>query len=391
MKLLTFLDERICPQVLSPEKCSLEDAEMRVVAQDLHNPSDCPRYDESLRDGFAVCGAGPYLLLDYEAYAGNTAQFQLCAGQACAIMTGGLVPLGADRVIPNESTKREGKYLIALPGLKASSFIRKKGSHKKKGDILVRGGESLTANHLALLADAGIAQVAVTEKPKVAIFSTGSELKDPGTPLLPGQKTASNGLVLSQLVKKFGGQPTNCGVVADSRQALTSFLSSLKEQHYNVIVATGGMGPGRYDLMEECFAKAGGQIVTVSLPLLPGKSCLVGFLGTSIFYGFPGTPSAVRPLFTELVAPPLLQMQGLGGGFPKSLEVTLMGDIEVRPAEVPSLWAGKLIEEAGQLRVKALDRSEIDSSVYIIIPPQTSLLRGGQQVWVHSTERAFYF
>lgn len=390
MKLLTFLDEHICPQTLPTEKCRLEDAGLRVAAQDLHNLYDCPRYNESLRDGFAVCGAGPYVLIDHEAYAGNTSQTQLSEGKACAIMTGGLVPIGAEKVVPKECARRVGNRLTLLPTLTTPSFIRTKASQKEKGALLVRRGETFTVNHLAMLANAGYSEVPVVQEPKVAIFSTGSELKDIGVELAPGQKTASNGLALSCLVKTFGGNPTNCGVLADTREALSVFLGDIQHHDYNIIVATGGMGPGRYDLMEECFVEAGGKVVTVSLPLLPGKSCLVGFLGKSIFYGFPGTPSALRPLFTELVAPTLLRMQGVMEEFPKSLEVSLVSDVHVRPAEVPSLWGGRLLEQAGQLCVKALDRDEIDTSAYIIIPPRVSLLKAGSRVWVHSTESSFF-
>lgn len=390
MKLLTFLDEKVCPQILPTEKCPLEDAGMRVAAQDIHNLYDCPRYDESLRDGFAVCGIEPYVLMEHEAYAGNTVQTQLLAGQVCAIMTGGLVPLGADKVVPKEWANLIGPKVTLLAPLDAPSFIRKKGSQKEKGELLIKKGECLSVDHLALLANAGYSSVSVVQKPRVAILGTGSELKDVGVTLVTGQKTASNGLVLSHLVQDFGGTPNNCGVVADTREALIAFLHDIQHQEYNIIVATGGMGPGRYDLMEECFVEAGGEVITVTLPLLPGKSCLVGFLGRAIFYGFPGTPSALRPLFTELVAPTLLQMQGVVGDFPKSLEVTLVGDVYAREAEVPSLRGGQLLEKEGALVVRALGREEMNPSAYIIIPPKTSQLKSGDKVWVHSTGRSFF-
>lgn len=388
MKLLTFLDAKVPSSVLPEEKCRLEDATMRVAAQDIYNLYDSPSYDESLRDGFAVCGAAPYLLMEHEAYAGNTSQAQLMAGQACAIMTGGLLPLGAEKVIPKENACLNGQYLT--PTLApVPTFIRKKGSHKKKGALLMRKGETFVINHLAMLANAGHSSVPVTQKPQVAIFSTGSELKNVGEPCAAGQKIASNGLVLSHLVKKFGGSPINCGVLGDCRDVLTTFLGEIQDQDHNIIIATGGMGPGRYDLMEECFIAAGGRVVTLSLPLLPGKSCLVGFLGSSIFYGFPGTPSALRPLFTEIVAPVLLQMQGVVEDFPKSIEVTLVGDIAVRPADVPSLWGGQLMVKNGEIMVKTLDREECETSVYIIVPPRVSFLKSGEKVWVHSIDRDF--
>lgn len=389
MKLLSCLEKKVCPKPLLSENCSVEQANNRVVAEDIFTLYDMPRYDESLRDGFAICGEGPYALLKHEAYAGNTEQVTLHSGEACTIMTGGLLPLGADKVVPKEWAQCDQQQLSHLSPPHAPNFIRKRGSHNKKGVLLIPKGQLLDVDHVALLANAGFATVPVVQKPKVALFATGNELKSVGVTLQAGQKTASNGLVLSHLVQDFGGNPSNCGVLEDTREALAAFLHTIEKHRYNIIVATGGMGPGRYDLMEECFVNAGGHVVTTSLPLLPGKSCLVGFLGETLFFGFPGTPSALRPLFTELVAPALLQMQGIEQTFPHSIEVPLSGPIHARQAEVPSLRGGRLLMDNGCLVVRSTGKQELSPTVYIIIPPHTSELKDGDMVWVHSVGRTF--
>ncbi len=390
LDILQFLNKELNPPPLDSETCALQDCAGRVSAADLFSAFAVPHYDESTRDGYALGAVSAdvtvgYKLIEDEAFAGNTKTIRLLPGQACHVMTGGMIPYGAVRVVPRElvTVARDGVFnvfdLSSLP-----VFIKKAGADIAKGALLVKQGTPLQPDHLALLAQSGYRQVEVYRRPLVGFFSTGSELIDVGSKPAPGQKVASNRYLLQQLCRSFGANVHDLGIVDDNQERLTEFVRNLSDKKFDLLISTGGMGPGKYDLLEKVFTESGGRMMTNSLPLAPGKSTLVGWLQDSLFFGLPGTPSAIRPLFTELVSPALLSLQGLTTPFPQTGRAILQTPLDIKKGGQLSLRPGKL-EFQGITRIVRLVEDGEVANCYILLFPERGSLHAGTVVQVHET------
>ncbi len=394
MDILSFLQNELNPPFLASEKCSLALAAGRVLSSDIISIDPVPGYDESTRDGFALgvpleIAGNSYKLIKDEAFAGNTSEIALGIGQACHVMTGGLIPTGTHRVVPKELATVFGGILLKVCDLNSlPEFIKRRGSELAQGQPIWKKGTILKAAHLASLAQIGHETVDVYRRPNVGVLATGSELVELGEELAPGLKVASNKYLLSQLCSSFGADVVDLGIVGDNGDELTFFFSTLAERKFDVIITTGGMGPGKYDLLEKTFCSVGGKMITNSLPLSPGKSTLVGWLGDTLFFGLPGNPSAVHPLFVELIAPGLLSMQGLQGIFPKPGKAILQTVINAKKSRITALRQGVLELQGITRVVRAAEKNEI-ADCYIIIDPDRNVQSVGSVAMIHEVASPF--
>ena len=300
-------------------------------------------------------------------------------------MTGGVVPEGSTRVVPFEDcVEQDGAVAIAAHSLAAkATFIRKTGSEINQGERLVAGGTILLADHLALLASCGVQAVAVRKRPEVGYVCTGSELIAGDQILSDGQKVSSNSFLLRGMIASAGGRPKNMGIVSDNASDLLDlFTIAMADSDLDTLITTGGMGPGKYDLVEKAFVLAGGKVIFNAIAMRPGKAFLFGTLGRTLFFGLPGPPNAVRTLLHELVGPALYALQGIKSKLPRNIQAYLQHQIHVKRNDVLQLKDGVLTVNKGRCAVRLPERLEV-GNCFIVLPSGQADYDEGDLVDVH--------
>jgi len=392
MSIFPHVEELIAETVppLPEENCSIAASPGRVASRPLPARVPQPGYDQATRDGFAV-GAGGDSVADGrrfrivgEAPAGDTQRRMLPPGQACRIMTGGMVLDGAERVVPQEDcVVEDGMVLVSARGLaRHTIFIAGKGSQITEGELLVDQGSILQIEQSALLASCGHIEIEVYRRPRVGFFCTGSELVELAAQLVPGLKLSTNRYLLEGLIHQFLAEPENLGIIPDKGGDLDRVLAKITSASLDAVISTGGMGPGKYDLLEDAFRRTGGKVVSRSLAMRPGASTLIGKLGRAVFFGLPGPPGAVRTLMNELVGPALLQLQGVREYQPLAVRARLSERVDLRRADVLHVKSGVLHMAARDVEVRLAGRMETPSC-FVLFPPGCGVLEPGAEVEVH--------
>jgi molybdopterin molybdotransferase len=262
------------------------------------------------------------------------------------------------------------------------TFIRKAGSEIVEGALLVPTGTALQGGHLALLATCGIHSVEVAVRPLVGFACTGSELSATSEGLGIGQKVSSNAFLIEGQLASVGARSLNMGIIKDTEQELLDLFAKVTIDDLDVLITTGGMGPGKYDLVERVFVEAGGEVFFNSIEMRPGKAVLFGALGRTLFFGLPGPPYAVRTLLNELVGPALLAMQGVKGSWPKEVQAHLLHHVNIKRNDVLRLKDGILAFSEGRCLVRFAERLEIPNC-FILLPPGRTSYDEGALVEVH--------
>jgi molybdopterin molybdotransferase len=304
---------------LSSEQIAVTSALCRVIAEPVAASLQKPLYDQSTRDGFALSAVwesatsnNVVFRIVREIAAGCSHSGILHPGEAARIMTGGMVPEGAVRVVPFEICDERGSRVsidpLSLNG--QQTFIQPAGSEIKLGKLLVAPGTELLPEHLLMLAENGETEVAVSRQARVGVVCTGSELVNMAEKPGAGQKISGNSMLLPALITTENGRCDWSVTVPDELTLIVRKIREILEQKPDMIITTGGMGPGKFDLMEQVFAEIGGQVIYNQLAVRPGKFTLLGIIDEIPFFALPGPPPAVRLLFHELVAPALRVMQG---------------------------------------------------------------------------------
>ena len=376
--------------VLPEETLSLSLCLNRFPSNPLAALEPLPGYDQSLRDGYAICPGEPgqdkgdsFRIVD-EVAAGDTRRLSLKPGEAIRIMTGGLIPAHCLAVVPNELCTVAGETVeIAEHFLgQRKSFIHSQGSELAMGQVIVPKGSAIRAEQQILLAGAGYERVAVVRKPCVSFFCTGSELVSGTEKKTAGKKSSANSHLLHGLIHQAGAELQNRKTVMDDPDAVLGTLNEMNRAGADIIVSTGGMGPGKFDLVEEAFSRAGGKVIYRSLHLRPGKATLFGVLGSSLFFGMPGPPPAVHLLFNELIRPAILALQGAKSCRPQQIQAWLTEDLHLPERGLPRLKSGRLRFAEGKCLVRPSSRVEA-SNCYIDCPVAGRELKSGEQVTVH--------
>lgn len=372
-------------KVLGPHMIPLSDSYGRICTDNNLTRLPLPGYDQSTRDGYAVRGDGRSsgersraFLVKGEIRAGQDHQFDIEADEAYRIMTGGLVPGGTERIITQEDCRVSGSEAVVpqekLTG--ARNHIRRRGSEIRAQQRLFESGTRLTEYHLSFFAAAGNDMVEVFKKPRVAFFCTGSELVASGKELKNGQKFSSNHLLLESLVREHGGRAVGQGVVADENEPLKRILKRLRESESDVVISTGGVGPGKYDLVSSAFRQSGGVLLYQSLALRPGRSTLFGILGDKLYFGLPGPPSAVRVLFNELIGPPLKKIQGMQSFYNQRVDAFLDHEIRLKSADMLCFQDGCFRLQQGRVLVTYPRENQAPNCTILMMPGRTTYKRG---------------
>lgn len=290
------------------ETVALADALGRVTFAAVPSPVDLPLFRNSQMDGFAVRAADVPGALpiagEIAARPGDPAP--LAPGTAIRIMTGAVMPEGADAVVPVEDTKTDGGVVTVGRPREVGEYVREKGSDLRAGDELLPPGLRLASRHLAVLAAAGLTTVAVRERVRVAIITTGSELIEPGATPSLGQVFDSNDTALAAAVEAAGAVVTSRVHVTDDSAEMFEALSMSEA---DLIVTSGGISMGDHEVVRETLEPLGAVVTTIAMQ--PG-----GPQATAVFEGvpvvcFPGNPVSTQLSFEIFVAPLLRAAAGL--------------------------------------------------------------------------------
>ena len=290
---------------LPTERLSICRADGRVLAEDLRAPIALPAFDNSRMDGFALRHADlapardTRLHIMGEQFAGPMIEFALQPGQCIRITTGAPIPLGTDTVVIKENvTEHEGFILVPAGMVATGADIRRAGEDVEAGDLVLRAGQRLTAPRISLAAALGVADLEVSVRPTVAVFTTGDELQEPGMSLAPGQVYNSNRELLMGLLRAEGLEPVAWPSLPDDPARIASVLRDAAAA-FDLIITCGGVSAGEKDHLPALLAEQG-SIHFWKVQMKPGMPLLFGTLDKSLLLGLPGNPVSVLATFLTL-------------------------------------------------------------------------------------------
>jgi len=298
-----------------PVELDLRHALGHVTAAAIRAHADSPPFDNSAMDGFAVrwadvhsaATAAPVMLaLMGESRAGVPFTETLVPGRAIRIMTGAPMPAGADTVVPLEATSGDGADVTVLEARSEGAHVRRRAEDARTGDEVIGSGVELSARHLAAAAAVGAAHVVVFRSPRVGILSTGDELAPLGATLAPGEIYESNSVLLDGAVRRAGGMPVLLGPVRDS---VADVVAAIRRDDVDLIVTTGGVSVGAYDVIKAALTDLGVEFMTVAMQ--PGKPQGLGSVDGLPLLCLPGNPVSVAVSFELFVLPVIRAMRGL--------------------------------------------------------------------------------
>ena len=364
----------------------------RVLAEPIAADRDFPPFRRAMRDGYALRAADLGSLpatLDVigEIKAGASPEAvprEVGAGQAAAIMTGAPAPNGADAVVMVEYTSLSGKRVTVTRSVARGDNIVEAGSEARKEQFLLHHGTRMDYGAIALAASVGLQTISVFRRPEVAILSTGDEIVEIGERPGPHQIRNSNSYSLAAQVQQAGGVPKMLGIAHDEADHLRGLIEQGME--HDLLVLTGGVSMGRYDLVEQVLAELSAEFFFTGAQIQPGRPVVFGRVRERYFFGLPGNPISTMVTF-ELFARPMLEaLAGMAARELCFVHARLKSEIKTKTGLtrfLPALLSGEFEEAEVELAgwhgsgdVAAMARS----NCYIVIPPDREKIASGE--WV---------
>jgi molybdopterin molybdotransferase len=307
--------ERAAP--LPSERVPLERAAGRVLAEAARAVVDLPPFPSSAMDGVALRAADTpgTLPVVFRIAAGRPSRHPLDPGEAMGIATGGVVPEGADAVIPVEYVVENENSVEIGEAVEPGANVRPRAGDLSAGDQVVAAGTGLGPAQIGALAAAGVAEVACGAVPRAAVLATGTELRRPGEPLEPGEVYEANGLILETQLRSAGASVERLAAVADDEGAHREALARGLE--YDLLVTSGGVSVGPHDLVRAIEAELGVEEVFWRVAVKPGKPVSFGVRERTLVFGLPGNPVSSLVGFELFVRPAVLALQGHAGPLPR--------------------------------------------------------------------------
>jgi len=381
--------------VLGTERIQILEALGRVLAVDVLARRDVPSGDNSAMDGYAcrhedLAGAAlanrVKLKLTGESPAGRPFEGSVGPGEAVRVLTGGLIPRGADTVIMIEDTALEADQLTCLADPGKGAHIRRRGEDVRTGETVLCDGDMIRPPEVGMLATLGYAYVHVYQRPLVAILSTGDELVDLDEPFGDGKVICSNTYSLAAQVMECGSIPLSLGIASDDENDQRDKIS--QGLRADVILTSGGVSVGKYDLVRDALSQLGMQVKFWKVAMKPGKPLVFGTIGNKPVFGLPGNPTSAMISFEQFVRPALLKMMGHESIFRPLIEATLAEDAGPVSGRL-HLVRCKLFERDGQMMAATTGnqssgalRSMVLADGLMILPPDVGPFTAGTRVKV---------
>ncbi|MBO0685686.1 MAG: molybdopterin molybdotransferase MoeA [Candidatus Dormibacteraeota bacterium] len=333
--------------VLPAEEAHLAGCSGRVLAEDLFAPSQLPPFASSAVDGYAFRAAdgGGRLRVVGESAAGRPFDGTLPPGAAARILTGGVLPGGADTVVMVEDVVEDGEWVVVPEGFGAGHNFHPPGSDLRQGELVLGRGERLGAAEIGLAAALGLPRLRVHRRPRAALLSTGDELVEVGQEPGPGQIVDSNRWALLAALREAGAEVTVLGLAPDEPEALREMVVEALQDH-EVLVTSGGVSVGTHDLVKPLLESLG-EVHVGRVKLKPGKPFTFATLPEGrLAFGLPGFPVSSLVTFEVFVRPALLRMQGVSRVQRPRLPVRLGYD--ARPSADRTEYQRVTLERVGE-------------------------------------------
>ena len=318
------------------ESVELMQALNRVLSHDVLSPVNVPNHTNSAMDGYAVkiddVSANPTTELTVigKAFAGHAFEGEIKAGQTVRIMTGAVIPAGCDSIIMQEDAQILSEQSIRVDNdHKKGQHVRYAGESLKRGETAMTRGRRLNPADIGLLASLGVASVHVFQKPKVAYFATGDEVKSLGEELGHGDVYDSNRYTLNAMLSRINLDVIDMGVIADD-PVLTADAFKTAAKQADAIIVSGGASVGEADYVRSTLTELG-DVSFWKLAMKPGRPLSFGKLGDSIFFGLPGNPVSVMVTFYQFVLPALKRLMGEDDYKPRRYQVPCVSALKKRP------------------------------------------------------------
>ncbi|MCY0889784.1 MAG: molybdopterin molybdotransferase MoeA [Pyrobaculum arsenaticum] len=376
---------------LSTERVLLWNALGRVLAEDVYADRDNPAFDNSAMDGYAIRSEDlenlpARLKVVGEVPAGGEWKGVVERGCAIKIFTGAPIPNGADAVVPVEFVREEGEYIIVEKPFKKGANVRYKGEEIKAGDILLKAGTRIRGYEIGLLAFANKVFVEVYQRPRVAILSTGDEIKEPGETIeKPSQIRSTNNHLLYAKALELGCEVHQLGIVPDNPELIAKALERVED--YHVFITTGGVSAGDKDFVHKLVKEMGFEVVFHKLRIKPAKPVLFAKKDKTLFFGLPGNPVSCAMAFDLLVKPALLKMQGVENFKPQAYKAELLRDFSRRDAERREFVRARFIQKDGKLYCDYSPKTQshmltsyVDANCYMVVYEEVKEIKAGQAV-----------
>jgi molybdopterin molybdotransferase len=382
------------------ERVATRSALGRVLAEDIVPAIDVPAHDNSAMDGYALRAAdllaGDTALKEAgTALAGKKFAGTLGAGECVRVMTGAVMPAGADTVVIQEIVRSENGKVVVPAGQKKGQNVRYAGEDLKTGVAVLKAGHVVRPAELGLIASLGIAEVMVRRRLRVAFFSTGDELASVGSPLAEGQVYDSNRYTLYGMLARLGVEILDMGVVKDDPALLEAALRTAAT-NADAIITSGGVSVGEADFVKGMMAKLG-EVLFWKIAMRPGRPMAFGRIdagGSSAYlFGLPGNPVAVMVTFTQFVRDALLHLSGRTGDLALPL---LRVPCEAAMRKVPGrteYQRGILFNEEGVWRVRLTGqqgsgvlRSMSEANCFVVLEHERANVNAGDLVGVQLFE-----
>ena len=379
------------------ERLATRSALGRVLAEDIVPAINVPAHDNSAMDGYAVRAAdlkpgGEAMLTEIgTSFAGRKFAGSMRAGECVRVMTGAVMPAGADTVVIQEVVRNEGSKVIVPAGQKKGQNVRYAGEDLKAGTPVLRAGRIVRPAELGLMASLGMAEVMVRRKLRVAFFSTGDELASIGAPLAEGEVYDSNRYTLYGMLSRLGVEILDMGVVKDDPARLEAALTSAAA-NADVIITSGGVSVGEADFIKALMARLG-EVLFWKIAMRPGRPMAFGRIGDSFLFGLPGNPVAVMVTFHQFVRDALLHLAGRTDDYTVPLlRVPSAAALRKVPGRT-EYQRGILYSESGEWRVRLTGqqgsgvlRSMSEANCFVVLEHDRGNIEAGELVNVQVME-----
>ena len=376
------------------ETLGLREALGRVLGTDVHSTVNVPAHDNSAMDGYALAGsdlpaeeARAFAVVG-TSWAGRPFDGVVRSGQCIRIMTGATLPKGVDTIVMQEHVRHDGDVAVVASGHRPGQHRRLAGEDIRAGDVALAAGTLLLPAHLGLIASIGIGQVEVKRRPRLAIFSTGDELRGIGEQLGEGQIYDSNRYSLYGMATRLGLEVLDLGVVRDTPEATQQAFEEAAAKA-DAIVTSGGVSVGDADYVVETLQKHG-QVGFWKVAMKPGKPIAFGRVGKALFFGLPGNPVSSMVTFYQLVQPALRKLTGdRAADMPILVKATCQsklrkktGRLEFQRGILERTADGGYVVRAASQQGSGVLRSMTEANCFIVLALDQETIQPGAEVEV---------